>query len=101
MWQIQYMRAREIHAARHREADQVRVIRRIESASAVGARETRPGRRARRNKSAAVLRRRTALVAVWVAHRIDPTVSRHAARRLPRRPGSLYGPGTRTSDSGA
>jgi hypothetical protein len=77
MWQLYYIRAREIQEDRRREADQARLAR------------LEPGPSSLPRSRMTVLRRNGARVAVWVARRIDPGAAREAWHGTPRKVGSV------------
>jgi hypothetical protein len=76
MWQLFYIRALEIGEEYRREAGQLRLAR------------LERGPSTPRRSRTAVLRRTGAVVAVWIARRIDPGATRQAVRRNPRKLGS-------------
>ncbi len=77
MWQLFYIRAREIHEERRYEAEQTRLARR------------EPGPPSPRRSRVVSLRRSGAGLAVRVARRLDPGAARAAARRMSRKLGSI------------
>lgn len=77
MWQLYYIRALEIHEERLKEAEQVRLAR-LEADPLLP-----------RRSRVTILRRNAAGMAVWIARRIDPGAAREAARRHPRKVGSV------------
>ena len=77
MWQMHYIRAREMHEERLKEAEQTRLA------------SAEPGPPPLRRSGVTGLRRRGAGLAMWVARRLDPGAARAASRRTPRKVGSI------------